>query len=208
MQADLFQSETSSNVIQLPMQNANVWYQDNFILPRTADELFVELRQSIQWRQDNIKMYGKEVKIPRLHAWYGDSHATYSYSKLTLNPLPWTSSLLNLKRQCEQACNTNFNSVLANYYRDGQDSMGMHADNEVELGSLPTIASLTFGADRDFDFKHLHTGEKIRIKLRHGSLLVMSGETQKYWHHGISKRATAMGGRINLTFRYIHSLEN
>ncbi len=208
MQSDLFENVLGEDVITLPMQDAKVWYRDHFIVPIEADQLFDELRQTLQWRQDHIKMYGKAVKIPRLQAWYGDKSSTYQYSGLTLQPLPWTACLLNLKARCEAACNTPFNSVLANYYRDGQDSMGMHADDEPELGDNPVIASLTFGAVRDFDFKHRQTHQKMTIKLHHGSLLVMSGTTQKYWHHGIAKRASALGGRINLTFRNILSLEN
>ena len=207
MQNDLFYNEEENDGIHLPMEDADIRYYPGFIEDKAADNYYVHLRDSLVWRQDHIKMYGKEVKIPRLQAWYGDPEAVYTYSGLTMEPYSWTAPLRQLKELCEQKSRAKFNSVLANWYRDGSDSMGWHADNEPELGDRPVIASLTLGEARDFDFRHLIKGQKQRITLQHGSLLVMAGNTQKFWQHGIGKRTRALGGRINLTFRMIYPVE-
>lgn len=204
MQGDLFSASLPSQV--LPMRDANVTYIQDFLSNKEAQEYFSVLSSSLAWRQDDIKIYGKEVKIPRLHAWYGDQTSSYSYSGITLQPQRWTSALAMLKRRCEAECQTRFNSVLANLYRDQQDSMGWHSDNEDELGAQPIIASLSLGETRDFDFKHIHTKEKIRLALPSGSLLIMAGDTQQFWLHGIAKRSRALAPRINLTFRTIKGL--
>ncbi|MCV2883572.1 alpha-ketoglutarate-dependent dioxygenase AlkB [Aestuariibacter sp. AA17] len=206
MQSDLFDND--SPVLSLPMQDACVEYIPRFLGGELADSSLQTLVSELAWRQDHIKMFGKTVKIPRLQAWYGDKEAIYTYSGLTMKPLAWTPCLLELKQMCEQAASAKFNGVLANLYRNEQDSMGWHADDEPELGERPVIASLTLGEARDFDFKHKITGEKHRVRLAHGSLLIMSEETQKYWFHAISKRTKTLGLRVNLTFRFIHQLEN
>jgi len=118
-------------------------------------------------------------------------------------PRPWNQTLLQLKNLCEQVSQSPFNSVLANLYRNGQDSMGWHQDNETELGLNPIIASLSLGESRKFVLRHLETKQKHELDLSHGSLLVMAGETQHYWQHSIPKTAKPKGSRINLTFRYI-----
>jgi alkylated DNA repair dioxygenase AlkB len=148
-------------------------------------------------------MFGKIVDIPRLQAWYGDEAATYAYSKLTLQPMPWTSGLLPLKQQVSDFCQSNFNGMLANCYRDHQDSVSWHSDDEPELGEQPVIASLSFGCERVFHLKQKHGGEKFKLPLQSGSLLVMSGDTQKNWSHAIHKTRIEKSMRINLTFRNI-----
>lgn len=208
MQADLFDNANDNAKRRIDLEDADLIYWPAFIRQPEADALLKELQSNLAWRQDHIRMYGKEVKIPRLQAWYGDKDAVYTYSGLTMTPLPWTQTLLDIRKRCETACNTRFNSVLANLYRDGQDGMGWHADNEPELGANPVIASVSFGEARDFDFRHIISGKKYRLPLAHGSLLIMAGETQKYWQHGITKRRKSLGPRVNLTFRMIHSLEN
>lgn len=202
MQQDMFSTHSKRLVLQ-PMVDANVLYMVNFIDDPQATELYQNLRQNLSWRQDSIKMYGKSVKIPRLQAWYGDPEAKYTYSGLDMTPMPWNDALMNIKYDLEELCDTRFNSVLANFYRDGQDSMGWHADNEPELGEKPVIASVTLGQARDFDFRHNVTGEKVRFTLQNGSLLLMKGSTQRYWQHALPKRMRANCGRINLTFRNI-----
>ncbi len=197
----LFQSP--SKLESLSLADASVSYMPNFLKPDDANELYQKFCAELAWRQDSIKMYGKSVKIPRLQAWYGDPEAAYRYSGLEMIPIPWTLELLSLKKRIEQLTGAAFNSVLANWYRDGQDSMGWHSDDEPELGVQPTIASVTLGQVRDFDFKHKHTGQKYRIALENGSLLLMAQETQKNWQHGIAKRTRPLNGRINLTFRQI-----
>ena len=169
--------------------------------PRVYDRLLKET----PWQQDVIKLYGREILIPRLQAWYGDKHCQYSYSGIQLSPHPWTPLLQDLKEQVESACKAKFNSVLLNLYRDGQDSNGWHSDDEPELGEQPVIASLSLGATRRFRLRHRQqkATPPISLDLEGGSLLVMAGETQKYWQHCITKTRKPVGPRINLTFRKI-----
>jgi alkylated DNA repair dioxygenase AlkB len=185
------------------MPDADLKYYPNFIAASEAAILMQALHQSLDWRQEQITLYGKTFDVPRLQAWYGDKNARYQYSNLSLRPLPWNSVLLALKQKCENTSNSHFNSVLANLYRHGQDGMGRHADNEPELGQQPVIASLSFGEERNLDFYHNATKDKVRLPLHNGSLLVMSGNTQKYWQHGVAKTKKTLAPRINLTFRYI-----
>ncbi|MFQ3237020.1 MAG: alkylated DNA repair dioxygenase AlkB, partial [Paraglaciecola sp.] len=133
----------------------------------------------------------------------GDNDALYRYSGLRLSPNPWTEALKELKVLCEKNCGQSFNSVLANCYRDGQDSMGWHSDNEAELGVQPVIASVSLGQIRNFDFRHNTSGEKYRQALESGSLLLMKGDTQLHWQHAMAKTTQVLQPRVNLTFRYV-----
>jgi alkylated DNA repair dioxygenase AlkB len=189
----------------LDMQDADVWLLHEWIKPETADKLLQHFTKVLQWEQPEITLFGKRRPVPRLQAWYGDDDASYQYSGLLMQPLPWEDKLYQLKQYCEQTCEVTFNSVLANLYRDGNDSMGMHADNESALGGQPVIASVSLGVNRNFDFKHQTTGEKRRVVLSHGSLLIMRGATQQFWHHGISKSKRVSSERINFTFRCVQS---
>jgi len=166
------------------------------------------LFNQLEWRQDQLKMFGKRVDIPRLQAWYGDDQLAYTYSQLTLIAKPWTPILLQLKQKVSDFCQHDFNAVLANCYRDQRDSVGWHSDDEAELGLNPTIASLSFGAERHFHLKHKYNDEKIKLPLQSGSLLVMSGETQQYWQHSLPKTRVEKMMRINLTFRKINQQES
>ena len=148
-------------------------------------------------------MYGKRVAIPRLEAWYGDDGMHYSYSGLSLAPKPWLAVLQELRQEVERHCQAPFNAVLANLYRDQNDTVGWHSDDETELGRNPVIASLSFGAERNFQLKHKASGEKLSIPLKSGSLLVMAGETQHYWQHCLPRSRKKILSRINLTFRQI-----
>lgn len=176
-------------------------------LPLGCEEatLLRRLIDEIDWRQEYITLFGKTHKQPRLVAWYGDPDAHYTYSGKTYQPLPWNSALLDLKKLAEQVSGSSFNSVLLNYYRDGRDSMGLHADDEPELGPEPVIASLSLGATRTLYFRHRSRKElaTVNVPLPSGSLLVMRGETQRNWKHGIRKVARPCGPRVNLTFRHI-----
>lgn len=156
------------------------------------------------WRQDAIRLYGREMLQPRLHAWYGEPEAVYTYSGLRNVPLPWTPLLTELRGIVEDAAGARFNSVLLNLYRDGRDSMGMHSDDEPELGPQPVIASLSLGATRTFILRHRREKglKPVRVPLGDGDLLLMRGDTQANWAHGINKQAQA-GARLNLTFRLI-----
>lgn len=168
-----------------------------------ADRYFERLRDGIVWRQESIKIFGRILPVPRLTAWHGDKNATYTYSGLTLQPQPWTPDLMELKGMVEQMTGKQYNSVLLNYYRSGNDSMGWHSDDEPELGENPVIASLSFGQVRSFHFRHKRNRIKLKIALTHGSLLLMSGATQHRWQHALPRSGTAVFERINLTFRNV-----
>jgi alkylated DNA repair dioxygenase AlkB len=164
-------------------------------------DIFARLLAETPWREESVRVYGKRHLQPRLTAWYGD--ASYTYSGLRLEPLPWTALLLELRAAVEAACGRRFNSVLLNRYRNGRDSMGMHSDDEPELGSDPVIASLSYGTTRTLILRHKRNKDTLRLALTDGSLLLMAGTTQRNWLHGINKSARPLGERINLTFRYI-----
>jgi alkylated DNA repair dioxygenase AlkB len=159
---------------------------------------------NINWKQDHIKLYGKEIPLPRLTAWYGDSGKAYTYSGITSKPNPWNKGLLYLKEQIERCAGVAFNSVLLNWYRDGEDSLNWHADDEKELGVNPVIASANFGETRDFLVRRNDDpSTKLVLPLKHGTLLIMRGELQHHWQHSIPKRKKVNGSRFNLTFRRI-----
>lgn len=173
-----------------------------YLLPYIQkDGIYKRLLDETPWKQREMNMYGKTILQPRMTAWYGDK--AYSYSGIKNEPLPFTELLLDMKNQIEYFTQQEFNSVLLNYYRNGSDSIGFHSDNEPELGDNPYIVSLSFGTTRTLIFKHLR-GEHsdCKVDLYNGSMLIMAGDTQKNWKHGINKTKDT-GGRINLTFRKI-----
>lgn len=188
---------------KLPLPDAEVYYAPRFFNPEESGAYFHELKQNINWQQEHIRMFGKELLLPRLTAWYGDKG--YTYSGLYNKPQPWLPVLLELKERVEQASGNTYNSVLLNFYRNGNDSMGWHTDDEAELGKEPAIASLSFGCERRFSFKHrTHKDLKpVSITLTHGSLLLMQGPTQHHWLHHIPKTKRPVQPRINLTFRSV-----
>jgi alkylated DNA repair dioxygenase AlkB len=180
--------------------------QDNVPLGgKTASHrLLAELTQTIAWRQDWIRLYGRSLPQPRLTAWYGDPGKSYTYSGITMQPAPWIPTLLDLKASVETVSGTQFNSVLLNFYRDGNDSMGWHSDNEPELGENPIIGSLSLGGTRRFMLRHrFEKGLKHELELTSGSFLLMQGTTQHYWQHQVPKTKRPVLPRINLTFRVI-----
>ena len=179
-------------------------YYPQFINRHKADEYLDSLLHLNTWRQDKIKLFGKEVLQPRLTALFGKKDKTYTYSGLTLKPEPFTENLLEIKNKCEEFCDTSFNICLGNLYRNGQDSMGWHADDEKELGKNPVIASISLGAERIFHLKHkLDKTAKHKIRLQHGSLLIMRGSTQEFWKHQLPKTKLKVEPRVNLTFRKV-----
>ncbi|WP_318438116.1 alpha-ketoglutarate-dependent dioxygenase AlkB family protein [Photobacterium leiognathi] len=186
----------------ITINNGLIYWHPHFLSLQQAEHHYQQLNNELDWRQERIMMFGKSVLQPRLQTWLGD--AAYTYSGLTMHPQPFTASLMALKAQCEQVAQTPFNSVLGNLYRDGEDYMGWHQDNEPELGVQPVIASLSFGATRQFVFKHKTTKEKIAFQLTPGSLLIMAGNTQQYWQHALPKTKRVNEPRINLTFRFIN----
>lgn len=191
--------------LDIKIPNGKITFYEGFFNLEESQTLMMHLIETIDWSQDEVVVYGKKHKIPRLNAWYGDEGKVMKYSGLTLEPKKWTPELMEIKTKIEQMTGFEFNSCLLNYYRDGQDGMGWHQDNEKELGINPVIASVTFGETRPFQLKHIHEKElkKIDIPLSNGSLLIMADETQHFWKHQIPKTTRKLAERINLTFRKI-----
>lgn len=185
-------------------RDGELYYRPAFIQPASARELFECLHETLDWQQEDIVIAGRRIKVPRLVCWYGDTDAVYRYSGVVHRPLPWPAILLELKRQIETYSGWSFNSMLGNLYRDGNDSMGWHADKERELGDNPRIASLSLGAHRLFRLRH-RLGERQDLELEDGSLLLMGGKLQHHWRHCLPKTRQPTGPRINLTFRFIIS---
>ena len=177
--------------------------EDNFFDSNQSDELLNKLIKNLSWESMMIKMFGKDLRIPRLQCWIGDEGCDYKYSGKKLNRQDWSSELLQIRKKIFRDLKIDFNSVLANYYRDGKDSMGWHSDDEKELGPNPTIASISFGSERNLYFRNKITKETISIPQAHGCLIVIDGKTQKNWQHSIKKTQKIIGPRINLTFRNI-----
>ena len=203
MPATLFDSETGDGEELLPHDGSARLYR-SAVSPAVAARQFDDLRAEVPWEQRTLRVYGHEVAQPRLVAWFGDAGHSYTYSGMTMDPLPWSPTIQALKSTCETLANETFNSGLANLYRDGNDGVAWHADDEPELGPLPIIASLSLGAERRFDLRHKVTRETIKIAVPSGSLIVMSGSCQTNWLHQVPKQLRVRDARINLTFRNVH----
>ena len=171
-----------------------------------ADTLMIKLSSELDWQQEDIIIAGKSVRVPRLMCWYSEPGAVYRYSGVSHAPVPLIKSLTRIQQQVQNYCQHGFNSVLGNLYRNGDDSMGWHADNEKELGINPIIASLSFGEQRLFKMRHNKTKEFLDLQLQHGDLLLMSGALQHHWRHCLPKTRKSKQPRINLTFRQILSV--
>ncbi len=192
-------SQESTNL--LPFQG-EVTFHPEFFSGQEADENFKLLQERLAWHQEPIWMFGKQILQPRLTALYGDPKVRYGYSGIAMEALPFSEELEQIKHRLQAFTNQEFTHVLCNFYRDGQDSMGWHRDNESVLGKNPTIASLTFGATRVFQLRPYGKKEpKLSLELSHGSLLLMGGESQHYWEHQLPKSKKVLAPRINLTFR-------
>lgn len=183
-------------------------YRPDFIPRRLADAWLEQLWRELGWSRQEITLFGRRVMQPRLVAWYGDPHAAYTYSGLTLQPSPWHSVLSELRERLETATGGRFNSVLANAYRDGGDSMGWHSDDEKELGTAPLIASVSLGAERRFLVRPRSppgggTNRSHGITLGPGSLLVMKGDSQRLFQHALPRTRKPVRLRINLTYRQV-----
>ena len=187
------------------LPDADIILYENLFTREESDKLLMNLKENIKWQQDQIKLYGKKVDLPRLTAYYGGNDKPYSYSGITMNPNPWNEVLLFIKNKIEEKAGVEFTSCLLNYYRSGKDSMGWHQDNEKELGQNPVIGSVSIGETRVFQLKHLQLKDlnTVQIPLKHGSFLLMRGSTQNHWKHCIPKTSKALNARINLTFRII-----
>jgi alkylated DNA repair dioxygenase AlkB len=189
--------------LAMPDGDLTIWRQ--FFAETEADLLFTELLNGVEWRHDAIQIYGRQIPLPRLTAWFGNEGASYSYSGIKMNPAPWTPALLSIKQRTEGVAGVPFNSVLLNLYRDGHDGVSWHQDDEPELGKNPVIGSVSFGETRTFQMKHKSRKDLgvVNIDLSHGSFLLMSGPTQHFWRHRLPKTPKVLKARINLTFRRI-----
>jgi alkylated DNA repair dioxygenase AlkB len=188
----------------LELPDADVWILQ-LLEPRAAQAALERLLDELPFRQEEAHVHGARHPMPRLTCWLGDPEATYTYSGLRNEPLAWTPGAAQLRRQVEAALGAPFDSALANLYRDGNDRLGWHSDDEQELGEEPLIASLSLGATRTFRLKHRLRKdlEPVALELVSGSLLVMGGATQRCWLHAVPRRGLVREPRINLTFRQI-----
>ena len=182
-------------------------YYGKILSSEEANQYFGLLMQKILWENDEVIIFGKHIVTKRKTAWYGDSDYLYTYSNSTKRALAWTKELTPLKQKVEELAGTKFNSCLLNLYHNGQEGMGWHSDDEDSLGKNNIIASLSFGAERKFSFKHKQTKQMVSILLEHGSLLVMKDATQSNWLHSLPKSKKIICPRINLTFRTIKVTE-
>jgi alkylated DNA repair dioxygenase AlkB len=198
-----FNQEFSDRNIKYFLENNSNNWQTTDWKSLTAEEFQSIDFKNIKWKQDSINLYGKDILLPRITSWYGDTGKSYSYSGINSNPNEWNDGLVSIKQIIEEVAGVKFNSVLMNWYRDGEDHLNWHADDEKDLGVNPIIASVNFGATRDFVLRRNDKSSKIIIPLNHGTLLIMKGECQHYWQHSVPKRKKINDTRINLTFRFI-----
>jgi alkylated DNA repair dioxygenase AlkB len=185
----------------LPDTCIRLW--PDWLLPSQATALLSQLQQQLPWAQDSIMMFGKAVKIPRTQVWMGDAHCQYRYSGTRFAPKPWHPLVQAMAQQLSAFLQQPFNCVLLNLYADGEQHMGWHADNEVELGHDPIIASVSLGASRRFELKHRRQSWQLNLELTSGSLLLMEQGCQLNWLHRLPKQSKVKQPRLNLTFRYI-----
>jgi alkylated DNA repair dioxygenase AlkB len=187
-----------------PLPDADVRLYPDWLDGGEADRLLAQLVDEIAWEQHRVRLFGRELPAPRLSCWIGDAGASYTYSRVRFEPRPWTPALALLRERVSAHCGERFNSVLANLYRGGRDAMGWHSDDEPELGPRPLIASVSLGAQRRFRLRDRRERRRsVGIDLPHGSLLVMAGETQRYYQHALPRTRVEVGARLNLTFRRI-----
>lgn len=184
-------------------QDGTVLYYGSIFRPEEAVDHFTSLLEKTPWKNDEAIIFGKHFVTKRQVAWYGDEPYVYRYSGGIKTALYWTDKLRHLKTVVEKCLKTKFNSCLLNLYHNGQVGMGWHSDNEKVLGDTPTLASLSFGAERKFSFRHKYTKQTCSLLLENGSLLVMKDATQTYWQHSLPKSQKVHSPRINLTFRTV-----
>ena len=181
--------------------------REDFLVAERTSALVTSLVETVPWEVEESTIFQKGMPCPRLTAWYGDEGAGDVYSGIPHEPLPWTAELRALRDEVSGATGARYNSVLLNRYRDGEDSVSWHRDDEAELGRDPVIASLSLGATRRFKLRNLATKETNDLDLTDGSLLLMSGPSQREWEHCVPKTKRSVGERVNLTFRWVHSAE-
>jgi alkylated DNA repair dioxygenase AlkB len=172
---------------------------------KEADMLLALAIKQTPWRHDSIRMMGRKIPIPRLQNWFGAPGTSYTYSNIRLEALEFPPWMERLRRSIEIQTNSEFNRALVNYYRDGNDSVDWHADDEASLGNEPVIASFSLGVERKFDLRHNLTGQRVSLNLPHGSLLLMGPGLQSFWKHRIPKARALSDARVNFTFRYMRT---
>ncbi|QNS41193.1 alpha-ketoglutarate-dependent dioxygenase AlkB [Chryseobacterium manosquense] len=204
---DLFGNLADANHNLLP-KDGTVNYFGKILEKEEADAFYRQLLQNIEWKNDEAIIFGKKILTKRKVAWFGDDHFEYTYSNSTKKAFLWTPELLKLKALTEEKTGEKFNSCLLNLYHSGDEGMAYHSDGEKDLKKNGAIASLSFGAERKFSFKHKFTKEKVDLLLEHGSLLVMKDQTQSFWLHRLPPTKKVFTPRINLTFRTIVKEEN
>ncbi|MGR3915177.1 MAG: alpha-ketoglutarate-dependent dioxygenase AlkB [Gammaproteobacteria bacterium] len=192
-------------MISLLNTDGECYLHEGFLARAAADDFFERIRRRAVWSQPQVRMFGRTVRAPRLAAWHGDAGACYAYSGQSHRPRPWFGALRELRARLEAHCGARFNSVLLNYYRDGDDALGWHSDDEPELAAGAPIASLSLGAARRFVLRHKRRKLTHAVALRHGALLLMCGETQAHWRHALPRTKRPVGARMNLTFRLIRA---
>lgn len=197
---DLFPPDPDKNLLP---KDGVLKYKGRILQAEEADRYFQKLLEDIQWKQDEVMIFGKRIVTARKTAWYAAEEYEYTYSKITRKARIWTPELVELRELTEQVTGREFNSCLLNLYHSGEEGMSWHSDAEAELGKEPAIASLSLGAERKFLLKHKRTKEKLSVWLEHGSLLLMQGQTQRNWLHSLPKTKKVKEPRINLTFRNI-----
>lgn len=199
---DLFEKITGEPRNYLP-QDGVVNYYGLVMSLQEADDYFNSFLSTIEWLNDEVIIFGKHITTKRKVAWYGDKPFEYTYSNTTKKASPWTDELLALKHLIEKKTNESFNSCLLNLYHNGDEGMAWHSDDEPDLKKHSAIASMSFGAERKFSFKHKKSKETVSLILQHGSLIIMKDSTQTYWMHSLPKTKKVSTPRINLTFRTI-----
>lgn len=193
----------TTQLINLLPFDGEVVYYGKIMPPKLADRFYEDMLAKIEWKNDEAIIFGRHLITKRKVAWYGDEGFSYTYSKITKRALPWTKTLSELKLLTEQLSGTSYNSCLLNLYHSGEEGMAWHSDDEKTLGHDSAIASLSFGAERKFSFKHKQTKQNVSMVLEHGSLLIMQGATQRNWLHRLPPTTKVKTPRINLTFRTI-----
>ncbi len=195
---DLFDTKFLSN--KLPF-DGEVYYYGPLLSANEAQQYMQEFLEHVAWQNDTVQLFGKHLVLDRKVALYADQKVSYTYANIKRDAMPWTTSLLQLKELVEEKTGATFNSCLLNLYPTGKEGMGWHTDAEKEMKKDGAIASLSFGAERNFVFKHKERKQKVSFLLEKGSLLVMQGKTQQYWLHSLPKTTKVQTPRINLTFR-------
>lgn len=206
MQFDLFGKSNDAGWEEVVAADAQILLLRNFLPAARSGPLFDTLLGTVPWRQDKIRLFGREHCLPRLQQWYGDEGRVYRWSGIEMVPEPWTAALWQVKCDVEAVSRCSFNSLLINLYRDGNDTVSWHSDDEPGLGTDPVIASVSLGASREFVLRHRFRRDlhgKISLTLNDGSLLLMAGSTQQCWEHSVPRRMGVTDARINLTFRNI-----